>query len=314
MSKIVFLSRYQNKIQRGAETFVRELADYLSKKHQVDILVGEDADSLQKILKGNYQVVISINGRLQSLKASIGRIFSHYKLVIPGQSGIGPDIIWNTLIIQPDIFVALTGYMENWIKKWAPRSKVIKIPNGINLNKFNPSGEKININLPTPIILSVGALVWYKHHEKTIKALSLLSQGSLLIVGEGPEKEKLTKMGNKLLHSRFKIINAEYEDMPKIYPGADLFVLPSWEREAFGIVYLEAMASGLGIVAPKDSPRNEIIGEAGILVDVADSQEYAEAIKKALQLDWKQKAINQAEKFSWDKIAKQYEEAFERIL
>lgn len=324
--KIVFLSRYQDSISRGAETFVLELSRELSKKHEVSILSGDKADSMDEILKGNYQIVVAVNGGVQSLKASLGRfrknykqslkfsLRSNYKLVISGQAGIGRGEIFNIVIAKPDLFVALTDKMFDFAKGWAWGSRVVKIPNGVDLNKFKPVGEKMDLKLKKPVILSVGALVWYKYHERTIRALSLLEQGTLVIVGEGPQKSKLQDLGNRLLSNRFKIIQAEYKDLPAIYRGADLFVLPSWEREAFGIVYLEALASGLGVVAPNDLSRNEIIGKAGILVEVSDPKKYAQAINQALKMDWKEKAIKQAEKFSWEKIAREYERAFENLL
>src|SRR3989344_1484628 len=267
--KIAILSRYQETINRGAETFVRELAGQLARTHEVEILSGDRSDSLPFILKGNYQIVISINGGRQSFKASLGRILGKYKLVITGQAGIGRGERFN-LLVKPDLYVALTEYMFKWAKKWAWGTKVIKIPNGVDKRKFSPKGEKMDFKLPKPVILSVGALVWSKHHERVIKAVSNLKEGSLLIVGEGPQREELEKMGGRLLKGRFGIITANFIDMPKVYRGADLFSLPSWEREAFGIVYIEAMASGLGVVAPDDLARREIVGEAGILTDVSD--------------------------------------------
>ncbi len=75
--KIAFLSRYQNINQRGAETFVKELFSRLSLRHKVDVFTGNDADSLNKVLKGKYDVVIPINGRTQSLKMSLGRLFEY---------------------------------------------------------------------------------------------------------------------------------------------------------------------------------------------------------------------------------------------
>ncbi len=308
--KIAFLSRYQDSVQRGAETFVYELSRELSKRHEVNILSGDKADSLDEILKGEYQIVIAVNGGVQSLKASLGRLQKNYKLAITGQAGIGKGEIFNIAISKPDLYVALTDSMYRWSKKWAWGSKVIKIPNGVDLNKFKPNGEREDLKLKGPVVLSVGALVWYKYHQRTIKALSSLKDVSLVLVGEGKEKDKLQDLGKRLLGDRFKIMKADYKNLPKVYRSADLFVLPSWEREAFGIVYLEAMASGLGVVAPNDETRNEIIGEAGILVDVSDIKNYAQAIKQALKGDWKAKAINQAKKFSWEKIAKRYEEAF----
>lgn len=312
--RIAFLSRYQNLINRGAETYVLELSKRLDKKFSVDILAGGDSDSLNLVLRGKYDWVISVNGGMQAFKASLGRFFSRYKLLISGQAGIGRVNIWNTLVVQPDIFVALTDYMAKWVKKWAWNSKLIKIPNGVDLTKFTPFGERVNFDLERPWILSVGALVWYKHHDRTIEAVSRLQKGSLIIVGSGEEKEKLKRLGEEKLKGRFKIVTADYDQLPKIYRSVDIFTLPSWKREAFGIVYLEAMASGLGIVAPNDLARSEIIADGGILTDVSDSEKYAQAIDQALNLDWKDKAINQAKKFSWDRVAKEYEEVFKRSL
>lgn len=309
--KIAFLSRHQNKVERGAENFVLELSKRLFQNHQVDVFSGRDADDLSKIIAGQYDIVVPINGRLQSLKVSLGRMKARYKLLITGHSGIGRDDIWNIAICKPDVFVALTDRMANWAKNWAWGSKIVKIPNGIDLDEFSPNGEKININLPKPIILSVGALVWYKYHERAIKAVKQMGHGSLLIVGEGPEKQKLEKLGKDLLGDRFKITSFNYKDMPKVYRSCDLFTLPSWDREAFGLVYLESMACGLGVVAPDDNSRLEIIGSGGLLTN---EKNYAEILKKALDIEWKNKARTQAEKFSWEKIAKEYEELMINIL
>lgn len=307
------MSRYQNKISRGAENFVSELSKRLSKNHIVDIFSGNDADHVSKVINGGYDVVIPINGRLQSLKISMSRFVGRYKILITGHSGKGWDDIWN-LLVKPDVFVALTEYQKNWAKKWAWGSKVVKISNGIDLDKFNPDGEEIKIDLPRPIILSVGALVWYKYHDRVIRAVSNIKSYSLLIVGDGVEKQNLQQLGDKLLGKRFKIAKFKYEDMPKVYRGCELFTLPSWDREAFGIVYLEAMASGLPVVAPDDLPRREIVGDAGVLIDVSEPKKYAGALDQCLKKDWDNIPRKQAEKFSWDKIARGYEEIMLEML
>lgn len=312
--KIAFLSRYQNTVQRGAESFVAELSSRLSKRHEVVILSGSDADSVKKILSGKYDIVISINGGLQGLKASLGRLFGSYKLIITGQAGIGRGEIWNLAVVCPDIYVVLTDHMNSWAKRFAWHSNLVKIPNGVDLDKFSTRGEGIKIDLPKPVILSVGALVWYKHHERVIRAMGEIEKGSLLIVGDGSQKNELEDLGKKILGERFKIINFNYEDMPKVYRSADLFTLPSWDREAFGIVYLEAMATNLSVVAPRDKPREEIIGEAGILVDVTDPVKYAEAIQQALGRKWEDRPRKQAEKFNWDKVSLIYEKVFQDLL
>lgn len=331
--KIALLNRYQTEMSRGAETFVSELSAQLIKRHhEVKILSGPDADNLGKLIRGNYDVVLAMNGRLQGIKASLGRIIGKYKLVITGQSGLGIDDIINVALSKPDAFVGLTDYALRidkdekldwfgwWGRKvrvaqtWGWGTKIVKIPNGVDIAKFNPLGSKAEIGLKHPVVLSVGALAWYKHHERTIEALALLPDVSLLIVGKGEEEENLKTLAKEKLGERFKIMSAPFEDLPKLYRAADLFVLPSWEREAFGIVYIEAMASGLPVVAPDDSPRREIVKDAGIFIETSDPQKYAQAIREALNIKWADVPRKQGEIYSWDNIAKLYEKLFTELL
>ncbi len=305
--KIVFLSRFQGKIDRGAENFVLELSERLSKNHKVEVLAGSDADSLFKVFDGKYDIVIPVNGRLQSLKISLGRMAGGYKILITGHSGIGRDDIWNLAICKPDVFVALTDRMANWAKGWAWGSKVVKIPNGVDLDKFKPEGEKINLGLPRPVILSVGALTWYKYHDRLVRAVREAGEGSVVIVGKGPQRQSLEKLGKEALGDRFMIADFKYEEMPKVYRSCQIFSLPSWDRESFGLAYLEAMASGIGVVAPDDTSRREIVADGGLLTDVSDPVVYGQAIREALKTDWSKKSRSQAEKFSWDKVAGEYE-------
>lgn len=312
--RIAFLSKYQHISNRGVEVFVSELASRLAHTHQVDVITDGDLPAFQKVISGKYDVVIPLNGRLQSLLVFLGKYFLGYKVLISGHSGIGKDDIWNIVVARPDVFVALTEKAKKWAKKFALGVKVNKIHNGIDLQKFQPNGTEMDLHLPKPIILSVGALTWYKHHERVIKAVVKLGRGSLLIVGVGDQKESLQKMGSDLLKDRFAISNFSYDQMPQVYRSVDLFTLPSWDREAFGIVYLEAMASNLPVVATDDENRREIIGEAGLFVrDTTNEVEYADKIEKALEKKWDNIPRKQAENFSWDKVANEYELLLKRL-
>ena len=137
-----------------------------------------------------------------------------------------------------------------------------------------------------------------------------LKKGSLVIVGDGPLKNKLKLLGAKLLKKRFFLTKAKFDQMPRIYRAADLFTLPSPWFRAFEIVLVESMACGIPVVANDDPIRAEIVGEAGILVDPTNTEEYAAVLKKALEKDWGSKPRNQAKKFDWDKIAAKYEKLF----
>src|SRR3989344_3515090 len=80
-----------------------------------------------------------------------------------------------------------------------------------DLRRFK-RGEKIDFGLEKPVVLSVGALDWYKYHELAIKAVSRMRKGSLLIVGRGQLKKQLEDLGKRMLGNRFKIAEFDFND------------------------------------------------------------------------------------------------------
>ena len=192
-----------------------------------------------------------------------------------------------------------------------PFVKSTVIPNGVDIKEFLP--KKRNNNKKN-VILNVSALVSWKRQDLLIKALSTINSSSLILVGKGDRENYLKELGNRLIPNKLEIVSYEHRDMPKIYQKADLFSFPTVPWESFGIVLIEAMASGLPVVATDDPIRREIIGSAGLFVDPTDTDAYSKAIEKALNTNWGDKPRKQAEKFSWDKIANKYEELFKQIV
>ena len=158
----------------------------------------------------------------------------------------------------------------------------------------------------------VAATVPYKRVEQGIAAVSRLKQGSLLLLGKGPQDKRTDNLGYKLLGKhRYLRLTVPFKQIPTYYRSADLFTLCSASTEAFGIVYLEANASGLACVATDDASRREIIGKAGIYVKNPDNaSEYSLALKKALAKKWGNIPLTQAQKFSWGVVCKKYEKMF----
>lgn len=335
---VAFLNITQGIIDRGAETFVREVSERLRKNHKVTVISGNKIpprrwpflwrffidphslailkftiESLPAIWREKFDIVIPLNGGWQPALVRIITWLYGGKMVISGQAGLGWDDFVN-LWGFPDAFVVISSFAQKRSKSLAPFVKVYYIPNGVDLTKFKPEGERLNSKLPRPLILYVGALEEGKRALETIKAVSRLSSISLLVVGDGELKDKVERLGKKLLGDRFAIKKFPYKDMPKVYRTADLFTIVSKSYHSFEIVLVEAMASGLPVVANDDPIRKEIVGDAGILVDPEDTEEYAMAIQKALDKDWGDKPIRQAEKFSWDKITEQYEELFVKLV
>lgn len=336
--KIAFINVYQDSVERGAEIFVSELSKRLKRNHQVDIYSSKTAyparwpvlwklfidpqglliglytfKLLPELWKQKHDVIIPTNGGWQ---VAIVRIFTWVRgarIIVSGQSGKGWDDK-NNLWAFPDTFVALTKESTKWASKFNPFVKVTTIPNGVDLDKFNNKKADIFKDLEKPIILTVGALTKDKRQQLAIKAVSKLKKGSLVIIGKGGQQKYLNTLGGKLLGKRFLVAEFPHSKMPEVYQSADLFTYPTSPNESFGIVLLEAMASGLPVVATDDPMRREIIDTAGVFVDPKNTDKYADTLSNALSKDWGRLPIKQAQNYDWGKIALQYEELFNNLI
>lgn len=304
--RIAFINKYQNSVNRGAETFVSELAKRLSVNAEVDIISQVNYLS---IFKNNYDLIIPTNGRIQVFIIRLITWFHGTKMVVSGQSGAGLDDRIN-LYSFPDAFIGLTKFQTNWAKKINPFVRVETISNGVDLETFKgPTLKGVKNN-----ILSVGAFTKEKRHDLTINAVAKLKDVKLTIVGGGGDlRHETEEIGNRLLGNRFEILSVPHDEMQGVYSKSNILSFPTVPWESFGIAIVEAMASGLPVVATDDSIRSEIVGDAGILVDPTNVDAYAIALEKALNTNWGDKPRRQAEKFNWDKIALQYEELFKKL-
>jgi glycosyltransferase involved in cell wall biosynthesis len=136
-----------------------------------------------------------------------------------------------------------------------------------------------------PLILSVGRLVYYKGYKYAISAISGLN-AKLLIIGAGPEKEKLRSLIKDLkLEENIEIISPQ-ENIKPFFLACDLFLFPSIARsEAFGLVQLEAMAASKPIVntiLKTGVEEVSIDGVSGISVEPRNTKAIRNAIEKII--------------------------------
>jgi glycosyltransferase involved in cell wall biosynthesis len=212
------------------------------------------------------------------------------------------------LIFKPDMLVLHSEAIADLARKLKPQQPVGVVPNGVNLERFTETGDNIDFGLPAPLVLCVASLKRnkFKRIELAIEAMAKMSHGSLLIAGDGVDRDYYQALGETLLGAeRFTIKSFTHEQMPAVYRSADVFTLPS-KDEPFGMAYIEAMACGLPVVAPDDEMRRYIVGNGGILCDVTDSNVYSQAISEVVNQDWSGKTRHNALRFSWDAIALRY--------
>jgi glycosyltransferase involved in cell wall biosynthesis len=139
-------------------------------------------------------------------------------------------------------------------------------------------------------ILCVGRQVPHKGHHLLLQAVSMLPatlDWRLVLVGDGPRRNVLTRMASQLnVQDRTEFAaGVTDEALKKEYAGATMFVLPSTTEggvEGFGIVLLEAMAAQLPIIATDTGGIPEVLdkGKCGILVPQNDARALAAAIER----------------------------------
>jgi glycosyltransferase involved in cell wall biosynthesis len=232
-----------------------------------------------------------------------------------GHAGIGRPDMWQVRM-RPNVHVVLTQHAYDWVKDLFPEQKVVIIPNGIDPFRFHPNVEKILLALEHPIFLCAAALIPYKNINLTIDAVASLQSGSLLVLGTGALEKEIKDYGNrKLGENRFLLKAVAYADIPPYFASCDVFTLASEkECEAFGIVYLEAMACNKPVVATDDPIRLEIIADAGFLCDGYDVEKYSQNLLRAVHENFGDKPRQRAESFSWYFVARKYRQLLEKII
>lgn len=165
---------------------------------------------------------------------------------------------------------------------------------GVDTDLFRPGPKDLFAHLPRPIFISVGRVAV----EKNIEAfLSLDLPGSKVVVGDGPQLAEL-----KAKHPGVTFVGAKHgEDLARHYAAADVFVFPS-RTDTFGLVLLEALASGLPVAAfPVPGPL-DVIGDspAGVL-----SEDLRGACLQAVGID-PTVCRDHALGFSWQSCAQQF--------
>jgi glycosyltransferase involved in cell wall biosynthesis len=190
------------------------------------------------------------------------------------------------------------------------------IPNGVDLDRFTPGApERGRFGLPQgKLVLMVSALIPSKNVAEGIRAVAQVPDASLVVAGDGPLRAEMEQLAAELLPGRYRQLTVSASDMPALYRSADAFMHLSTE-ESFGNVFVEAMATGLPVVA-FDTPRTRwIVGEEGCFPESRAPDGVAEAIRVALERGtaFSAQSRRRAEAFGWPAIAAQYGEFFGQI-
>jgi glycosyltransferase involved in cell wall biosynthesis len=199
------------------------------------------------------------------------------------------------------------------VKLGVSADKIDVLRNGVDGSLFHPTERgpmRANLGVANaPLIASVGNLVPEKGHDLVLAAAALLPDAQVVIVGRGPERERLGYQARQLgVGTRVQFLdNMPQAELAKVYSAADVLALGS-TREGWPNVLLEAMACGTPVVATDVGGVREIVSdEVGEVVENRDAAAFARALSRFLSRPV-DRAIPRAFalRFSWDPIASRY--------
>jgi glycosyltransferase involved in cell wall biosynthesis len=192
------------------------------------------------------------------------------------------------------------------------------IPNGVDLARFSPGAqarERFELDPSRPVVLMVSALIVSKHVDVAIDTVSQIPDAILVVAGDGPLRYQLAEQAEAKLRGRYRQVHVSPAEMPDLYRSADVFLHLS-QDESFGNVFVEALASGLPIVA-WDLPRTRwIVGNSPLLASPGDPEDLRQRIEAALATGAASstEALQRASRFSWKNVAALYGEFIEQVI
>jgi glycosyltransferase involved in cell wall biosynthesis len=224
---------------------------------------------------------------------------------------------------RADAIITISQFSKQGIAETfgIPEERIRVIYHGVS-EEFTPEPgptdatilQKMGVN--RPYILFVGTLQPSKNVGRLLEAFAILKEDQkigqrLVVVGErGWMYDGILKRYEEL-RLRDEVLFAGYvpnRDLPALYRGADLFVLPS-VFESFGIPVLEAMACGTPVVASRACALPEITGGAGLLVNPESVEEMAHAIHRVLsdrelRERLRQQGLSRIQNLTWNETAR----------
>ena len=212
--------------------------------------------------------------------------------------------------------IAVSKPAMDYVSKYVPDDYEI-IPNGVDLTYFRPDVPLIDKYCDGKLnIVFMGRLEFRKGINYLLKAFSLIKHQMpntrLIVCGPGTRLRKRYETWVKDVRLPDVVFTGlvNYKEQPGYYRTADVFCAPATSHESFGLILLEAMATGRPIVATNIEGFASVVthGEEGLLVPPMTVHPLADALltllnDKQLRLQMGQKGLATAQKYDWEGIA-----------
>lgn len=277
----------------------------------------------------------NIYGRLAALLCPGLKVVAHYHNYYDNKWEKDKSIVFEErLAPHSDRLVACSEAVRNHVATRAkiPPERFDIILNGTDQERFGVryDVEEVKRELSIPhdkkVIGIIGRICRQKAQDDFLKAAAVIKQSIpdalFLVIGQADnpkEMDRLKQLSRTLGIERDVIFTGYLDQVQRVYSALDLLVVPSrWE--GFGLILVEAMASGTPIVATEVGPIPEVVGREGaaVLVPVgAPDRIAAESIRilsdSSVSLEMIEKAKKQAARFSWERAAGELHRIYQEI-
>jgi len=201
-------------------------------------------------------------------------------------------LLWKVLRSADRIIATTPNYIASSPFLSQLPEKCTVIPLGLPVERFASAPpdqvQRIRDTYGAPLLLFVGKLRYYKGLQYLLEAMPTIP-ARLLVVGSGPMEAEWRRLSRSLGLAEKAVFLGEVSDadLPTYYHACDIFVLPASERsEAYGLVQIEAMASGRPVVCTELGTGTSYVnqhGETGLVVSPRDPQALRQAIVSLLE-------------------------------
>lgn len=194
--------------------------------------------------KVKYLLTLQEGDPTEHIRKRVGPFYSLFRKIFTGAH-----------LIQ-----VISSYLGSWARNIGYRGPLVVIPNGVDVARFSESYDRKELNeleqklgkqAGDIFLLTTSRLVKKNACDDVIKALPLLPENiKFAILGTGPDEEKLREIARSEEVSKRVLFlgQIEQEEVPKYLKVGDIFIRPSLS-EGFGISFIEAMSSGLPVIA-----------------------------------------------------------------
>lgn len=347
--KICYLN-HDTQSRTGAGRFYRSFSEAIKKIFpgiSIEVLTSENLlypnkiklllalPVIRKIIKG-CDIVHALDGWPYGIIGALASLGLRKKLIITaiGTGAVKPlyqpfkRLLMKWAYRRADKVVAVSHNTKKEILKVIPDLNIEVINHGVDYQKFETQNslagqaQLTTYNSLRPYILSVGAWKPRKGFEYSIKAFESVKEKfpdlNYVIVSNAPEEIKAKYKKVTFLN------NLPEEDLVGLYKNAELFILLPQDAEkdieGFGLVFLEAAAAGLPVIATKGTSSEDAVldGRNGFLVPMGDFEEATKAIIKLLKEDklkrnFSAESLKFAKEMSWDKAAHSYKNIYDSL-